>query len=73
MSKQLGYYAMDKNKNLFQFEWATENEKIKSISIEGGITEHDAFYIINHDGTKRLANPKNYEILEIGFFTADDK
>lgn len=69
--KQLGYYAMDKQKNLFRFEWGSENEKIKSISIEGGITEHDAFYIINRDGSKRIAKISNYEILEIGFFTAD--
>ena len=70
-TKNLGYYAMDKDKNLYRFEWATNNEKIKSIKLKGGITEHDAFYIINHDGTKRLANPNNYEILEIGHYVSE--
>jgi hypothetical protein len=71
MSKRLGYYAMDKNNNLFQFEWGTKDDKVYNLSMEGGMTEHDAFFIIDING-KRLANPKNYEILEIGFFTADD-
>lgn len=66
---QLGYYAMDKNKNLFKFEWGTD-EKLVSVG-ETGRTEHDAFYIINSDGTKRLAKISNYEILEIGFFTGE--
>lgn len=70
---QLGYYAMDKNKNLFKFEWGTENEKLIGISMEVGRSEHDAFYIINSDGTKRLAKVSNYEILEIGIFTSDNK
>lgn len=69
--KQLGYYAMDKNKNLFKFEWGAENEKVKSIGMEGEATYHDAFYIINTDGTKRIAKVSNYEILEIGYFTAE--
>lgn len=33
--------------------------------------DNDKFYIIDING-KRLANPKDYEILEIGFFTADN-
>lgn len=53
--EQLGYYAMDKNKDLFQFEW----------------DEVDNFYILK-DGKKIVSDPNNYEILEIGFFTADD-
>lgn len=50
----LGYYAKDKDNNLFQFEWASNND----------------FFIIK-DGEKVKANPKDYEILEIGHFTAD--
>jgi hypothetical protein len=50
----LGYYAKDKNKDLFQFEWF-----------------FDVFYILKN-GERISANADDYEILEIGFFTADD-
>lgn len=54
--KALGYYAKDKKtNNLFQFEHGAGDE----------------FYIINQDGDKVMRDPKDYEILEIGFFTAD--
>ena len=48
----LGYYAMDKKANLFQFEWG----------------KNDEFYILNPNGDKVISNPNEYEILEIGFF-----
>lgn len=55
--EQLGYYAMDAKKNLYQFEW--------------GVGEWDGlFYIIDLKG-KTLANPDNYTILEIGYYTLD--
>ena len=53
--KKLGYYAMDKNKNLFQYEWAADDE----------------FYIMNNDGEFVMADPNDYEILEIGYFVAE--
>jgi len=53
--KQLGYYAKDKDNNLHQFEWGANDE----------------FYIKNSDGEMVHSNPKEYEILEIGYFTAD--
>lgn len=33
--------------------------------------QDDTFYIVK-DGQKTVANIKDYEILEIGFYTADD-
>ena len=48
----LGYYAMDKKGNLYQFHWG----------------ENDTFYIIKPKSLKRkIANINNYEILHIGF------
>lgn len=41
---------MDKNKDLFQFEWGAD----------------ETFFIIK-DGNKSVANPNDFEILEIGF------
>jgi hypothetical protein len=48
---RLGYYAKDKDNNLFQFEWFADD----SLVIDG-----------------RIVSKEDYEILEIGFFTADD-
>ena len=53
--KQLGYYAKDKDNNLFQFEWGADNE----------------FTILNSDGDYVMANPKDYDIVEIGYTTSD--
>ena len=51
--KTLGYYAKDKDNNLFQFRWKFD----------------DTFEILlNSEWVKRL--PKDYEILEIGYFEA---
>ena len=58
--KRLGYYAKDKNNNLFQFEWGAD---------DGSQTNEDFFIIRN--GEKRKSIATDYEILEIGFFTAD--
>lgn len=60
--KRLGYYAKDKNNNLFQFEWGAD---------DGNQTNEDFFIIRN--GEKRKSIATDYEILEIGFFTADTK
>ena len=51
----LGYYAKDSSNNLLQFEWG----------------EDDTFYIFHTNGEKVIANADDYEILEIGFTTAD--
>lgn len=59
-TKNLGYYAMDKDKNLYQFEWDAD----------------DTFYIANPLGTRisslgqrmMKADPKDFEILEIGHY-----
>jgi hypothetical protein len=57
--EQIGYYARDVHGNLHQFEW-------------GKVT--NSFYIIDRkdmrkDGVKIIpADPKDYEILEIGFY-----
>jgi hypothetical protein len=48
----LGYYAKDKNKNLFQFEWGANDE----------------FYIMNSDGDMVMKDPNEYEIIEVGYF-----
>ena len=50
--ERLGYYAMDKDKNLFIFEWGANDE----------------FYIMKKNGDFVMANPNDYEILEIGIF-----
>ena len=52
--KRLGYYAKDKDGNLFQYEWGAGDE-----------------FSILKDGDYVMADPKEFEILEIGFFTAD--
>ena len=51
----LGYYAKNKDNDLFQFEWS----------------ELDDFFIKVGDDMI-LSDPNDYEILEIGYFTADD-
>lgn len=59
-TKNLGYYAMDKDKNLYQFEWGADN----------------TFYIANplgdtlsSQGQKMMkADPKEYEIIEVGYY-----
>jgi hypothetical protein len=54
----LGYYAKDVNNNLFQFKWELDNTfliKCVEPSVVGWV----------------VADPKDYEILEIGFFTAE--
>jgi hypothetical protein len=53
--KQLGYYAKDKDGNLFRFEWSSEDE----------------FFIALKGGVMQTQDPKDYEILEIGHFDAD--
>ena len=53
--KKLGYYAKDLNGNLFQYEWAADNE----------------FYIMNSDGDMVMTDPSKYELLEIGYFTSE--
>lgn len=61
--ERLGYYAKDKDGNLHQFQWG----------------EDDTFYINDEAGElvsnlghkMKIADAKDYEILEIGFFTAD--
>jgi len=55
--KQLGYYAKDKDGDLHQFEWVGKK-----------------FHIVKpvKEGLHKVeANADDYEILEIGFFTAD--
>jgi hypothetical protein len=52
--ERLGYYAKDKDNNLFQYEWGANDE----------------FYIMNSDGDMVMKDPKEYEILEIGYFKA---
>ena len=52
--KQLGYYAKDKNNDLFRFAWNSTD---------------DFFIFIN--GIKILANPNDFEIIEVGYFTGD--
>lgn len=52
---RLGYYAKDSENNLFQYEWAAGDE----------------FYIKNSDGDMVMADPDKYEVLEIGYFTAE--
>jgi hypothetical protein len=49
---RLGYYAKDLKNNLYKFEWGANDE----------------FYIMNGDGDFIMANPEEYEILEIGYF-----
>ena len=54
MKNILGFYAKNKENDLFRFHWKEDN----------------TFYIIV--GTDMiLSNPNDYEILEIGFLTAD--
>lgn len=55
--EQLGYYAKDKDGNLFRFEWSSEDEF--SIALKGGAMQ--------------TQDPKDYEIIEIGYFTADSR
>jgi hypothetical protein len=50
----LGYYAKDKDNNLFKFKWGSNEE----------------FYIYK-DNKAIAVNPDDYEILEIGFFSAE--
>ncbi len=50
--ERLGYYAMDKDKNLFQYEWGANDE----------------FYIMDSNGDLVMKDPKEYEILEVGYF-----
>lgn len=57
--ERLGYYAKDSKDNLFHFRWVTAVELSKS-KIE---------ILIN--GAWFTKDPNDYEILEIGFFTAD--
>lgn len=52
--ERLGYYAMDKDKNLFQYEWGANEE----------------FYIMDSNGDLVMKDPKEYEILEVGYFVA---
>ena len=52
--ERLGYYAKDKEGDLYQFRWGTN----EIFEIKFGIQWIQK-------------NPKDYEILEIGFFTAD--
>ena len=47
----LGYYAKDLEGNLFKYEWGASDE----------------FYIINSDGCLIMADPNEYEVLEIGY------
>jgi len=54
--KQLGYYAKDKDNNLFQYEWGADDE----------------FHILNSDGDLVMRDPKEYEVLQLGIITADD-
>lgn len=55
--KQLGYYAMCKEtKNLYQYEWGADDE----------------FSIMNSDGDFVMADPNDYEVLEIGYFKAEE-
>ena len=50
----LGYYAMDKKNNLYQFHWGAD----------------DTFYIINPKNLKlKRANANDYEILNIAYIT----
>ena len=53
--KRLGYYAMDKDKNFFQYEWGANDE----------------FYIMNSDGDMVMKDPNDYEIIEVGIFVAE--
>ena len=56
--KKLGYYAKDKDNNLYQFEWGA-NDKLY-------------LHLPNVKGIRKVeVSPKDYEIVEIGFFTAD--
>lgn len=55
--KRLGYYAKDKENNLFKFEWGAGDE----------------FSILNSDGEYVMACPLDYVIVEAGYFTADDE
>lgn len=47
--RTLGYYAKDKDNNLFQYEWAAGDE----------------FYIQNHDGDMVHSDPNKYEIVKV--------
>lgn len=47
----LGYYAKDSEGNLFKYEWGAGDE----------------FYILNSDGCLIMADPNEYEVLEIGY------
>jgi len=51
---QLGYYAKDKENDLYQFRWKSDS----TFEIKFGVQWIEK-------------NPKDFEILEIGFFTAD--
>lgn len=52
--KTLGYYAKDKDTNLFQYEWGAGDE----------------FYIQNCDGEMVHSNPDEYEVIQVGVITA---
>lgn len=51
----LGYYAKDKDNNLYQFEWGADDE----------------FSIRNDAGDYVMRDPKQYEIIQVGMITAD--
>lgn len=51
----LGYYAKDKDDNLFKYEWAAGDE----------------FYIQNQDGEMIHSDPNEYEVVQVGIITAD--
>lgn len=51
--KTLGYYAKDKDTNLFQYEWGAGDE----------------FYIQNCDGEMVHSNPDEYEVIQVGVIT----
>ena len=51
----LGYYAKDKDNNLFQYEWGADDE----------------FSIRNDAGDYVMRDPKDYEIIQVGIITAD--
>lgn len=53
--EKLGYYAMDKNKNLFQYEWRGDDE----------------FYIMNSFGDYVMVNPDDYVVVQIGIIVSN--
>ena len=68
--KQLGYYAKDKYGNLHQFQWGLDND-LQSESNDFYINDKDGDKISNLGHKIKLVNVKDFEVLEIGFFTAD--